>query len=177
MDAGVWKLDVKNNFTWVNVTTTGAVPTARGGYNLWILDDIIYLFGGEANYNPVYSDFYSFNISSLEWTLISDYDPAGNWGDMGVGNSSTFPSKRTGSATWVDKASKTLWMFAGGTDTINLNDVWCYNISANIWTWIGGSSAADDPGNRGDIGQASKAYYPPNVWDCQAVVDKEGNVW
>jgi hypothetical protein len=173
----VWKLEVQNNFTWVNMTTVGAIPSPRGGYQLWIVDDIIYLFGGEANYyNPVYSDFYSLDTSTLTWSLIADYDPAGNPGDLRVGNSSTFPGRRTDGATWSDSATKTLWMFAGSTETDNLNDLWCYNISANIWTWISGPQTTE-LGNMGAIGEASIDYFPRNVWYTQSVVDKNGDVW
>lgn len=167
----VWKLDAKNNYTWVNITTTGSIPSPRSDYSIWILKDIVYLFGGAKDfYNTIYSDFYSFNISTLKWSFIAEYEPFGNTSN---------PGRISGAATWVDSDTNALWSFGsyGGGNSQFLNDVFCYNVSANTWAWYGGGSGFLQKGIKGAIGEASKNYIPTSCWYAQAVADKKGNAW
>lgn len=176
LENAVWKLEVNNNYTWVNITTSGPAPSARGSYQMWIMDDRIYLFGGESNYyDPVYGDFFSFDTLTLEWTLIGDYGD-GFLGELRVGNSSTAPGKRAGAAVWSDSVTKTLYMAHGSGEIDNLGDTWSYNINTNIWTWISGTPVGGSS-VKGKIGEASIDFQPQNTWIVQCAKDQNGDVW
>jgi hypothetical protein len=93
--------------------------------------------------------------NSLSLLLFSSR--AGIYGTMGEGTSSTLLGGRFGSISWL--VGDTVWIFGGlgfSNSTLGyLSDLWTYNMSSNIWTWIGGSQAK----NRKGVYQGPD-YYP-----------------
>ena len=49
--------------------------------------------------------------------------------------------------------------------------------SAATWTWIGGSSAADQPGIYGQLEMPAMENIPPGRWDAARWTDNSGNFW
>jgi len=136
----VWKYDLSSNeWTWMSGTnnpydlgsltstcdaSTANVPAARyenraawndGAGHFW-------MFGG---FGP-FSDLWSFNSNTLEWTLVSGSTALGLPGFYGVqGTSSafTYPASRFGAPGWKDDSCN-LWLFGGQAWAGQLNDLW-----------------------------------------------------
>jgi N-acetylneuraminic acid mutarotase len=47
----------------------------------------------------------------------------------------------------------------------------------NAWTWIGGNTASNQPGNYGTLGKSAAANLPPARWSAASWIDKDGNLW
>ncbi len=103
-----------------------------------------------------------------------------NYGDLGVPRSSNSPGARDGSATWTD-ADGNLWLFGGWLktedDLVSTNDVWMYNRTTKLWTWIAGSSTPEIAGNYGQVGIESPGRFPGSRRGSSAWVDSSGKVW
>jgi hypothetical protein len=147
--------------TWVD--TTG---------NLW-------LFGGYSagNYK---NDLWKYNISSNEWTWMKGPDTLvafGNYGTMGLPDSANVPSPRCETnASWTDD-NNNLWLF-GGMGNGSYNDLWRYNISTNIWTWMKGSSTPNfDHGVYGIKGVSDSANRPSMRYCYAKWKDENNNLW
>jgi len=129
-------------------------------------------------------------------SLISQNGVYGTKGTAAAGNT---PGGRQTASGWVD-ASGNLWLFGGegldatGTPNGLLNDLWEYNITNNQWTYVGGSTAANQDGSYGLqplIGPASTAsaagtvgltgatpgIFPGSRWGATAWTDASGNLW
>jgi len=109
----------------------------------------VWLFGGSTNGGYV-GDLWTLNVSSLQWTWISGpTDGSANYGTKRLPNPSNTPGGRNAPLSWIDSKNN-FWIFGGygfGALPSNnipqtglLNDLWRYNISSNIWTWMDGSS-------------------------------------
>lgn len=119
------------------------------------------------------------NYTWLRGSAISGQ--SGVYGTIGVPSPTIDPGSRHGSGTWTD-VNGDLWMFGGeGYDnTANvvwLNDLWKYSVSTNEWTWMGGSSSADQPSVYGTQGVPNASNQPgarefPLCW-----VDNAGKFW
>ncbi|HYV90614.1 MAG TPA: kelch repeat-containing protein [Chitinophagales bacterium] len=138
----VWKYDPQaNEWTWMSgsnsVNSQGSlssncdplttnIPSARfenraawsdcGGH-LWT-------FGGAGDaygYNS-FSDLWSFNSNTLEWTLVNGTtlgNQPGFYGAQGIPSPDNYPQSRFGAISWIDDSCN-LWMFGGS----GLNDLW-----------------------------------------------------
>jgi len=81
-------------------------------------------------------------------TIVSQgnsiYAVPGVYGILGTPDAANTPGGRDSAATWTD-SSGNFWLFGGGGYDANgnygtLNDLWEFQPSTQIWTWIGGSS-------------------------------------
>lgn len=94
-------------------------------------------------------------------------------GSYGVPNITNTPGSRMGASCWVNPNGFHLFGGVGvvnGVDTV-LNDVWRFNLTSQIWTWIGGG---DTPVFKG-IGMIGS--IPPQRSDHNQLVDRYGDVW
>ena len=175
----LWKYDVATNeWAWVHgpqltsatgenygalgVSASSNLPPARGyGAICWTgPDGNLYLFGGQNDANSEMNDLWRYNITLNEWTWIAGTSMGGqlpNYGVLGVPNVSNDPGGRyeCGSA-WVH--DNKLWFFGGAIANVVYNDMWFYDLSTNLWTWIGGNTASNY-GTRG----VPAASNQPNI--------------
>ena len=131
--------------------------------------------------------------SAGNWTQISSGSPGGVgiYGSLGAPASGNLPGGRNQAETWVDSQGQ-FWLFGGeGLDQIGtpgeLNDLWKYDSSANLWTWIGGSSTVGancaagsvcgQPGVYGVLGQAAAVNIPGGRRGAVSWVDDKGLLW
>ena len=145
--------------------------------NLW-------LFGGYGHDSsgtlmPM-SDLWEFSAGEWTWkggpTLAGQ---SGNYGSLGVASSYSIPGARDQAANWTD-ASGDFWLFGGiGFDSVGkeatLNDLWKY--SAGEWTWMGGSSVANQNGLYGTLGVANSNNFPGARNSAAIWKDASGDVW
>jgi hypothetical protein len=194
----VWKLDVRNNYTWSvirdwPVNDTGKYPPKRGMEGpdfrpsarsdalTWIdRNDNIWIYSGVKNYwTEVIDDFWMFNTTSLNWKLIHESMPA-EWGTKGSGSYNvTFPGRVSGSVTWTDFESNELWFLAGSTELWR-SDVWKYSIESGIWTWMAGPKEPNvprTPGIEQGVWYSANQVTCPPVWAASGTVDSNGDVW
>jgi len=150
------------------------------GMLTWVTpDNHLWLFGGLHNYGTenINNDLWQYNPAINQWAWMGTFGPV-NYGMMGVGNDSTMPGGRQeGNSAWVDNNGN-LWLFGGCDQTyFSYNDVWEYNVSTGIWTWMSGSQNLDDLGQYGVIGRPWIDNYPSGRSTNLFWKDAEGDFW
>ncbi len=153
-----------------------------------------FMFGGKANYRDfgTKSQLWQFDPLSSQWTFLngSADDSYANYGTKGVPASTNNPGARQGSATWTDPAGH-LYLYGGFCTLRNARygDVWLYERTLNLWTWVSGrqwaAGAADGPvygtagvladGNTPGAGQASDVEKPDSANTVSISIS--GEVW
>jgi len=132
--------------------TPGALEEVKsawvdGANNLWMM-------GGSNNLaSGAYATLWKYDMNLNMWTWIKGsnaLNAGGSYGTYRVEDPGNAPKSRTSYTRWKDPQDN-LYLFAGGNLSVNTgiemyNDVWRYNIGAGNWTWISGSSSANDPG-------------------------------
>ncbi len=200
----LWSFDPSTGlWTWVNgtgannspgsygtqgVAAPGNIPSARhqpvtwtdGSGHLW-------LFGGYTDASGVYgylNDLWSYDIAANQWTWVSGSnspDSTGVYGTQGVGSAGNVPGARLASVSWIDSTGHLLlfggYGFDSASGTNDLNDLWSYDPSTNIWTWLSGSSTASAPGVYGTLGVAAAANVPAARDGAVSWKDGAGRLW
>ncbi len=161
------------------------VPGAREQAISWIdASGSFWLFGGNGydgvGTNGFLNDLWKYNTGQWTWTGGSSLaNQPGIYGTQGVASSSNVPGARNSEVRWLD-SSGNLRLFGGGgydaSGTLGaLNDLWEY--STGQWTWIGGSSLANQAGTYGTQGQAAPNNIPGGRFHSVNWIDKSGNFW
>jgi N-acetylneuraminic acid mutarotase len=122
--------------------------------------------------------------SAQNWTWVKGnniQDQPGTYGTINVPAAANNPGARENAMRWKDAAGN-FWLFGGygydGTSTAGLlNDLWKYDISLNQWTWIKGSTIADQPGTYGTLMVGAAANVPGGRGDGATWADASGNLW
>ena len=75
-----------------------------------------------------------------------------------------------------------LWLFGGlGIDSTgnggNLNDLWKFDPTSDLWTWVGGSNMAGASGVYGSRGIPAPTNVPSARNSAATWVDATGNLW
>ena len=189
----LWKFDpLTTEWTWMNgdsLVGDENIAAAKGIYNslntpgyiaygmfTWVtLDNHLWLFGGSSYYSPN-ANLWQYNPDVNQWAWMGNFDPV-NYGTMGIGNITTMPGARLeGNAAWTDNQGN-LWLFGGNASFGDNNDVWKYDVTTGIWTWMSGSNNADDPGIYGTQGVASVNNYPSGRNTNVFWIDSMGKFW
>ena len=164
-------------------------PGSREGSASWTdVDGNLWLLGGYGNslYEGIgyLNDLWRYNISSGMWTWMSgnaSIDDNGVYGTKGVPSASNYPGSKYLSASWIDLDGN-LWLFGGrGNDESGsfgrLNELWRYNISSRMWTWISGNKTINENGVYGMKGVSEAANYPGSRFETVSWFDLDGNLW
>lgn len=176
-EAAVTWVDSSGNFWVFGGTTRVTVTFSTGATGI----DDAYL-----------SDMWELNPSTLTWTFVSGQglnkqndttatNLPGSYGTEGVPASSNVPGARGSSVNWLDSQGN-LWVLGGwGMDAKDnngaLNDLWRYDLSTKVWTWMGGSQTAGAPSIFGTLGVADVNNVPGARSQASAGIDQAGNVW
>jgi hypothetical protein len=149
----------------LNKTSPESVPGGRAYSAAWVgSSSVVYLFGGDGNGNTTggyLNDFWSFNLTSLEWTWIGGSAEAaqpGVYGTLGISSPANIPGSRYASAYW-QADEQHFWLFGGFGFDVNgnvgdLNDMWRYDTETGIWTWFSGN----------DTINADPVYGPKDIY-------------
>jgi hypothetical protein len=104
----------------------------------------------------------------------------GNYGSKGVAAVGNVPPPRNSAMTWID-ATGNLWLFGGAGRVSNqegdLNDLWKYDVTTQLWTWIHGSNSLNVAGNYGTQGVAAGSNEPRSRHEGVTWVDASGKFW
>jgi N-acetylneuraminic acid mutarotase len=171
----------------------------------------------EQVWNAPLNDVWEFNPSNGEWGWMAgnsgvtlcgsltgnSFCPMpGAYGTLGVAAAGQFPGSRESGITWTD-GSGNLWMFGGlgwdGGDAVpggpppaahrgELNDLWEFNPSTLLWTWMGGAplipcvsiwdgSLCGVAGVYGTQGVAGAGNIPGGRDSAVSWTDLSGNFW
>lgn len=150
--------------------------------NLWLFGG--YGYGSSTGLGQL-NDLWRYNISTNIWTWVSGANTnyqAASYGTLTVSSPSNMPGSRYGAKSWAD-ASGDLWLFGGIGNTTNsvsigaLNDLWKYTIGNNQWTWMNGTSSANQNGTYGTLGVPNPANMPGGRSYSQVWRDASGNFW
>jgi len=122
-------------------------------------------------------------VSTVSWTWIGGETGTGNFGRYGTLNQTSpesVPGGRQYSAAWVGSSSL-VYLFGGvgggNPDLSYFNDLWTFNLTSHEWTWIGGSSEADQPGVYGTVGTGSPANTPGSRYRSAYWQTDEQHFW
>jgi hypothetical protein len=142
--------------------------------NLW-------LFGGVdvsdiSGLDRCFNDLWRWDGATWTWMGGADQpDGYGVYGTKGVADPANVPGARYGAAAWLD-GSGALWVFGGGRSYLDTyNDLWRWD-GAN-WTWVGGSSTANDPGVHGTRGTPAALNIPGARSGSAFWTDSRGRFW
>jgi N-acetylneuraminic acid mutarotase len=165
------------------------VPAARMGGNAWLdASGNAWLFGGlglnASGLAQEYNDLWEYNPGSGEWTWVGGSDEpnaAGVYGTQHAAGAGNGPGARVLGVSWKDHAGN-FWLFGGygyaqGGALGNLNDLWEYNLSSGVWTWIGGSSSTAAAGTYGLKDVPASSNIPGAREQAAGWLDSSGNFW
>lgn len=198
----LWKFD-GSQWTWVSggktiaastatygtkgTPTASTVPGGResavGGVdasgNVWI-------WGGEgrdsADTDDYLNDLWKWNGS--QWTWVAGpkiVSSSAVYGTLGTGATGNIPGARWGQTGGVDSAGN-VWVFGGLGFDANasvgvLNDLWKYNPTAGMWTWMSGSNVVEQQGTCNTKNVLSAGTTPGTRWRHQMWMDGSNNLW
>jgi N-acetylneuraminic acid mutarotase len=104
----------------------------------------------------------------------------GVYGTLGVASASNVPGARDGAVSWTD-SSGNFWLFGGGGDYTgangDFNDLWEFNPTSNLWTWMSGSDTGSAIGVYGALGIPAASNLPGGRTDSISWTDSSGNLW
>ncbi|HTT07149.1 MAG TPA: kelch repeat-containing protein [Steroidobacteraceae bacterium] len=165
-------------------------PGAREAAGAWTdSTGQLWLFGGltagSSNSTVQFNDLWRFQPTTGQWTWMggsNTSNPTGNYGTQGVAASGNVPPPRGYPVTWVDKATGILWLFGGEQAdssgvTALFNDLWSYDPTTGLWTWVSGPSSPNAAGTYGTEGTAATTNVPGSRAAAMGWVDSSGNLW
>jgi N-acetylneuraminic acid mutarotase len=170
------------------------IPGSRSGATTWVdTAGNIWLFGGSgvdaSQFNGLFNDLWELNLSTQEWTWISGSNQEGErgvYGILGTPSATTVPGSRMHAAGWVDHGGR-LWLFGGsyldaGQNWHAYDDLWMFDPSTNLWSWMGGSSVDLGyqygwPSVYGVLGTPSLETIPGSRDSVANWSDSAGNFW
>lgn len=169
------------------VAGTSSSPGGRAGGTAWTdANGNFWLMGGYGYDSPAnksqvanlgaLNDLWEYNTGNGQWslkagsaTLTGNYTFAsGNYGQQAVASPSNVPPGRAGASAWIDPQGN-LWLFGGTpvsqfgfgysfpTASTLYGDLWEYNPTTSVWTWIAGpqgSTSGAQPAREGAVGWA-----------------------
>jgi N-acetylneuraminic acid mutarotase len=178
----------------LGVAAANNVPGARNSTTSWVdTNGNLWLFGGSGNDSTgnggFLNDLWEFSPSGKMWTWVSGSNTVyafGIYGTVGVSAGSNVPGARVSCASWID-GSGNLWLFGGYGNATNgaqgnLNDLWEFSPTMNVWTWMSGSDGvglndSGEPGIYGTQGTPSASNVPGGRSAAVSWMDASGNLW
>lgn len=165
----------------IQQSASANIPGPRSSASAWIdSSGNFWLFGGvgvdATGKGGSLNDLWKYSSGQWTWmagsNLVNGTTVAGQRGASSSGNT---PGARSSSATWTDTKGN-LWLFGGqGTSGSEYNDLW--EFSNGQWTWMGGSTQANQLGTYGTKGTPAPTNIPSGRDGAAAWTDAQGNFW
>lgn len=120
----------------------------------------LWLYGGETS-SQFKNDLWLYTPSNAAWTLedanFDVFDVDNNFNDK--------PGARNDSLAWFDATHNRLYMFGGFGIDLNgnpgeLNDTWYYDITGEVWVFVGGGLTQSNGHSAGGPGDESTSFNP-----------------
>jgi N-acetylneuraminic acid mutarotase len=180
--------------TPIGTATATNLPGQRSSGATWVdSSGKFWMFGGygyDVNSLSGYlNDLWSFNPATKWWTWEGGGSSAGalaatpDWGVLGQAAASNQPNPRSNSAYW--KSGGNFYMFGGtglipvnGVQTTGVqNDLWQYNPTTNLWTWLGGTTNLNPVGIYGTKSTYVAGNIPGGRQGATTWTDSAGDIW
>lgn len=169
---------------WEQLAEVSVGPVPRWGAVTWVdSSNNLWLFGGQDGGTGLLNDLWEYSITGGTWTHVSGtgVNSGGTYGTEGVASGTNYPGSRWGANARID-SNGLVWMFGGeGDDSTGanglLNDLWTYNPTTGMWTWVSGGNVVNQPGVYGTLGTASASNVPGGRQAEVAWLDGSGNFW
>ncbi len=168
------------------VSSPANTPGARHGSATWTdASGNLWLFGGEGYASTTnlswLNDLWKYSPATNEWTWIrgsNGPNAAGVYGTQGVAAPGNDPGAREFSVSWTD-LNGNFWLFGGetGPTADKFGDLWKYNPTTNMWTWMKGPNTFNTTGIYGTQGVSSPANLPGARSMSGTWVDLSGKLW
>lgn len=168
------------------VSSLANLPGARDRGNTWVdSSGNLWLFGGCVVTSPntcsYINDLWKYNTQLIpnQWVWVGGSNTIGevsNYGIQGEESSGNIPGARDASVTWIDKNGN-LWLFGGYNQNGAWNDLWKYNLTTEMWSWVSGPNVFDQPSIYGTKNVESATNIPGSREDSISWVDNYGNFW
>jgi len=129
-----------------------AVTWVDGSGNFWLFGGYGYDGATPTATLGFLNDLWEYSPTTNTWTFVSGGTTANQNGTYASQGSAGTPGGRQEAVGWADNVNGNLWLFGGegedsaGTKNGILNDLWMYNIASKQWTWVTGSSTANQTG-------------------------------
>jgi N-acetylneuraminic acid mutarotase len=160
----------------------GAVSWTDAGGNFWLFGGRGYDSAGKVG---MLNDLWRYSPGTGQWTWMSGstlQGAPGVYGTLGTAAAGNVPGARQDAVSWIDNAGN-LWLFGydsfdstGNISSVG-NDLWRYNPSTGLWTWISGSNIEGAPGVYGTEGTAAPGNVPGGRDTASSWADSDGNFW
>jgi N-acetylneuraminic acid mutarotase len=172
----------------MNIPSSANYPGARegGGINWTDASGNLWLFGGfgypATGGSGYLNDLWKYDPLTNQWTWMSGLNTVnggGNYGIKGIAASGNLPPSRYLAATWTDNAGN-LWLFGGRGPTGDYNDLWKFNITIGLWTWVSGDNTTNNISNYGTLGVTAPTNKPGarnRFNESNGKIDVSGNLW
>lgn len=129
------------------------------------------------------NDLWRFNPSVNQWTWVGGdniIDQPGIYGIKGTAATLNIPGSRYSSASWTDASGNFLLCGGvlpplGSVDVVN--DLWSYNPTSNLWTWISGDNTINQSGIYGTKGIVAPGNKPGSRHSLLSWTDASGNLF
>jgi N-acetylneuraminic acid mutarotase len=200
----LWKYNISTKeWTWMhgqNIIDQTAIYGVKGAANtnnrpgarqeaasLVDADGNLWLMGGDgfatSSTAGCLNDLWKYEIATNSWTWVSGNNTTGAYGiygTQGVTNSYNMPGARYSSILCL--YNNEIWLMGGFGRAMSgangaLNDVWKYNLSTGLWTWMKGQQLTNRQGVYGLQGQADPANTPGGRYGHNFWMDNIGNLW
>lgn len=187
---GTSTLNSNGSFGTQGVASATNIPSARNHTTAWTAaDGTLWMLGGfgvpaTGSTSGILADLWKFTPSNNQWTWVSGssaINSISNYGIQGVPNASNAPGARYGAAQWLDGQGRLL-LFGGfgynnASTSGHLNDLWRFDPGTSLWTWVGGSTSINIPGNYGSQGVSSASNLPGSRRYTATWTDPHGRCW
>ncbi len=124
----------------------------------------------------------SLTAQSNQWVWLKGSNTPnslGNYGTQGIASPSNAPPARYEPSEWTDNQGN-FWMY-GGYENVNMSnysDLWKYNPTTNMWTWMNGPNTSNNAPVYGTQGIPSPLNNPgPRKYAAASWTDASGNLW
>lgn len=126
--------------------------------NFWLYGGNLMSWSGNGSFNQFSNSLWKFNVETEQWTWVwgsQEFNQLGSYSQLGVESEDNNPGSRESAEGWVDSEGN-LWLYGGrgphevsesGTITWmeDRNDVWKFNTSTGLWTWVKGNDLNEGP--------------------------------
>lgn len=200
----LWKYNISTKeWTWMHgqdiidqpaiygakgIANTNNRPGARQeAASLVDADGNLWLMGGDgfatSSTSGCLNDLWKYEIATNSWTWVSGNNTTGTYGiygTQGVANSYNMPGARYSSILCL--YNNEIWLVGGLGRALSgangaLNDVWKYNLSTGLWTWMKGQQLTNRQGVYGLQGVTDPANTPGGRYGHNFWLDSIGNLW
>jgi Galactose oxidase, central domain len=166
----------------LGVAAAGNFPAAREQAVAWRdQQGTVWMYGGLVSTPNAPDDLWRYEAAANLWTWMggNDIHNVPVYGSQGVADAGNTPGMRRGAVGWTDKSGN-LWLLGGwgeltaGGESLTFGDLWKYDPSTGLWSWISGPNNGNAVPVYGVLGIAASTNQPGGRAYSVSWVDSTG---